>query len=515
MTEPVSTELVSMKGITKIFQDVRANDQVDLVLHGGEVLALLGENGAGKSTLMNVLSGLYRPDSGQITINGQQRVFSSPHDAIAASIGMVHQHFMLVPSQTVWENMILGHHGTPQILPKKKVIAEIRSISEQYGLDIDPEALIWQLSIGEQQRVEILKTLYREATVLILDEPTAVLTPQEAQNLFSTVRRMTTEGRGIIFISHKLDEVMEISDRVMVLRKGKLVETVRTDEVTKEGIAEMMVGRQVTLDMDKKPLTPGRSVYQVNGISATSDRGLTALHQVSLEIREREILGIAGVAGNGQTELCQVMAGLRKPTAGTLILNDQDVTDKGSRLMIDSGVRYIPADRKGTGMISNMDVRENATLKRYWRKPVAYGVLIDWKAVLRHALHIVSDFNVDTPSVETPVRNLSGGNIQKLMLGRELSDVPNVLIAMNPTWGLDVAATRFVREQILKEREKGTAILLISEDLDELLFLSDRLAIMYRGSIMGTVKEPASFGIERIGMMMAGTEMDRLGGSAS
>ncbi len=512
MTEP-STLLVEMRGITKSFQGIKAHDQVDLQLKRGEVLALLGENGAGKSTLMNVLSGIYLPDSGTIDIDGKRLSFGSPHDAIAAGIGMVHQHFMLVPSQTVWENMVLGLPELPQVLPKAKIISDIRDISQQYGLDVDPEAIIWQLSIGEQQRVEILKSLYRKAQVLILDEPTAVLTPQEAKNLFHTVKRMTKEGRGVIFISHKLDEVMEISDNVMVLRKGKLVGVVDTKGSSKEKIAEMMVGRRVNLELDKKDIVPGKVVLSLSQANALSDRGLKALNDVSLELREGQILGLAGVAGNGQTELCQVMAGLRKMTSGKLFLNEVEVTDLPPRKLIDSGVRYIPADRKGTGMVSNMDVRENSTLKRYWRSPVARGMLIDWKAVLKHAMGIVKDFNVDTPSVETPVRNLSGGNIQKLMLGRELSDVPKVLIAMNPTWGLDVAATRFVREQLLEEREKGAAIFLISEDLDELLSLSDRMAVMYRGKIMGMIEDPNTFGIERIGMMMAGTRIEDAGGA--
>lgn len=511
MVEP-NALLVDMKGITKSFQGIKANDRIDLTLKKGEVLALLGENGAGKSTLMNVLSGIYLPDGGTIDIAGRRLSFRSPHDAISAGIGMVHQHFMLVPSQTVWENMVLGLPDLPQVLPKGKIISEITAISKQYGLEVDPEAIIWQLSIGEQQRVEILKTLYRNAQVLILDEPTAVLTPQEARSLFNTIKRMTEEGRGIIFISHKLDEVMEISDRVTVLRKGKLIGTVDRENASKEKIAEMMVGKRINLDLDKKDITPGEVVYSLSQANAISDRGLKALDQVSLELREGQILGLAGVAGNGQTELCQVMAGLRKMTSGKLILKGKEVTDSSPRELIDGGIRYIPADRKGTGMVSNMDVRENSTLKRYWRSPVARGVLIDWKAVLKHALGIVKNFNVDTPSVETPVRNLSGGNIQKLMLGRELSDIPKVLIAMNPTWGLDVAATRFVREQLLEEREKGAAIFLISEDLDELMSLSDRIAVMYRGKIMGLVEDPNTFGIERIGMMMAGTRIEQVGG---
>lgn len=511
MTEP-NAPLVEMRGITKSFQGIKANDQVDLTLERGEVLALLGENGAGKSTLMNVLSGIYRPDRGTIDINGKRLSFGSPHDAISAGIGMVHQHFMLVPSQTVWENMVLGLPELSQVLPKKKIISDIKAISRQYGMDVDPETVIWQLSIGEQQRVEILKTLYRKAQVLILDEPTAVLTPQEAKSLFNTVKRMTDEGRGVIFISHKLDEVMELSDEVTILRKGKLVGTVNTKESSKEKIAEMMVGRRINLDLDKKELEPGEVVFSISHGNALSDRGLKALDEVSLSLREGQILGLAGVAGNGQTELCQVMAGLRKMTSGKLYFKEEDVTALTPRKLIDRGIRYIPADRKGTGMVSNMDVRENATLKRYWRRPVSRGMLIDWKAVLKHALGIVKDFNVDTPSVETPVRNLSGGNIQKLMLGRELSDVPKILIAMNPTWGLDVAATRFVREQLLEERGKGAAIFLISEDLDELLSLSDKMAVMYRGKVMGLIEDPNTFGIERIGMMMAGTRIEDVGG---
>lgn len=503
MTQP--TPLVELRGITKRFSGVTANKSVDFSVEAGEVHALLGENGAGKSTLMNILYGLYCPDSGQILVNGEPRVFRSPGDAIGAGIGMVHQHFMLVHTQTVWENMILGLRDTRFVLPRKKIRDRIAEISEHYGLQIDPCAVVWQLSTGEQQRVAILQMLYRNAKVLILDEPTAVLTPQESIRLFQTIRRMTAEGHGVVFISHKMNEVMNETRRVTVLRRGEKIGTVMTGETTGEALAEMMMGQKVPLDLHRKPLIAGAPVFEAHDVRTLNDRGLEAVDGLSFRLRENEILGIAGVAGNGQRELCEALAGLRALTSGSIKMGDLDLTNASPRQFIDQGVHYIPADRRGVGMVPGMDINNNSILRKYWSNPIAKGRFIDWKESEAQSKRIIEEFNVSAPSVRTPVKNLSGGNLQKLLMGRELSDSPRVVIVMHPTWGLDVAATKYVREQLLAQRENGAAILLISEDLDELLALSDRLAVIYRGKFMGVIAEPENVSVEKIGLMMAGT----------
>lgn len=500
-----SKPLVEMLGITKRFSGITANHLVNFSVEAGEVHALLGENGAGKSTLMNILYGLYTPDEGQIRVNGVSKIFCSPCDAIEAGIGMVHQHFMLVQTQTVWENMILGLNNVGFILPRKKIQDEIARISEHYHLQIDPCAYIWQLSTGEQQRVAILQMLYRQAKVLILDEPTAVLTPQEAERLFETVRRMTAEGHGIVFISHKMNEVMNETKRVTVLRKGEKIGTVLTAETTKEALAEMMMGQKVPLNLHKKNLKAGPAVFEVRDVSTLNDRGIEAVDGVSFRLRTHEILGIAGVAGNGQRELCEAIVGLRALTAGSVTVDGQDKTNASPRNFIDLGIHYIPADRKGVGMVPGMDISKNAILRKYWSKPIAKGNFIDWEESEQYSRRLVNDFNVSAPSMHTPVRNLSGGNLQKLLMGRELSDSPKVVIVMHPTWGLDVAATKYVREQLLRQREEGAAILLISEDLEELITLSDRLAVMFKGKFMGIIADPPSISIEKIGLMMAGS----------
>ena len=502
------TPLISMKGITKRFTGVVANQDVDFDVRRGEVHALLGENGAGKSTLMDILYGLYRPDSGAITVGGVGRTFASPRDAIAAGIGMVHQHFMLIQSQKVWENMILGLESLPEILPRRDIIRRIADLSAQYGLEVDPMANVWQLSVGEQQRVAILQMLYRKANVLILDEPTAVLTPQEAERLFETIRQMTSEGHGVVFISHKLDEVMRITNRVTILRRGRVAGSVDTAATSKEQLAEMMMGEKIPFSVSKPPMRPGERILEAEGITVLGDRGFPSLSDVTLEVRANEILGVAGVAGNGQQELCEALAGLRKLESGRILLSGTNISGMSSRTFIDLGIRYIPADRKGTGLVPNMNVEENSILKKYWSRPVARGMMIDWKRVFEFARSLVSRYSVSTPSLATPVRNLSGGNLQKLMLGRELSDSPQVVIAMHPTWGLDVSATRFVREQLLEERKNGAAVLLVSEDLDELQALSDRLAVLCKGELMGIIDNPADVSRESVGLMMAGTPLE-------
>ncbi|MDR0649754.1 MAG: ABC transporter ATP-binding protein [Synergistaceae bacterium] len=496
--------LVEMRGITKKFSGVTANRDVDFSVDAGEVHALLGENGAGKSTLMNVLYGLYMPDRGRIFVDGHERAFSSPKDAIASGIGMVHQHFMLVQTHTVWENMILGVKEMPFLLPRKKIQDRIAQISEQYGLEIDPTAAVWQLSTGEQQRVALLQMLYRDARVLILDEPTAVLTPQEADRLFLTIRRMTREGHGVVFISHKLKEVMSETNRVTVLRGGENAGTVATAMTTEEALAEMMVGRKTALGFERRPTARGDTVLEADDIHVLGDRGIEAVSGLSLSLRGGEILGVAGVAGNGQRELCEALAGLRPLIKGRIVVNGKRMDGAPPRRFIDELVHYIPSDRKGTGMAPGMDIVNNAILKKYWSKPVARGAFIDWGSSADYAEEIVRKFGVSVSSLSTPVKNLSGGNLQKLLMGRELSGSPRAVIVMHPTWGLDVSATRYVRDQLLARREGGSAILLISEDLDELLALSDRLAVIFKGKFMGVTDDPRSLPIEDIGLMMAG-----------
>ena len=511
-----SAPLVSMRGIDKTFFGVYANRGVDFDLFPGEVHSLLGENGAGKTTLMNVLAGLYAPDGGTLEIQGSPATLRSPRDAIARGVGMVHQHFMLVPVLSVWENMILGLEDTPQVLPRRAVIQRIRDLSERYGLEVDPLARVWQLSIGEQQRVEILKMLYRGSRVLVLDEPTSVLTPQEARELFRTLRRMTSEGHGVVFISHKMEEVLSLSDRLTVLRKGVRVGTVPAAGVTREDLAEMMVGRKVDLQVPPREGAPGSVVLECRDLRARNDRGVEALRGLSLSLREGEILGVAGVAGNGQQELCEACAGLRPLEGGQVLLEGEDLTGAPPRRFLERKVAYIPADRKGTGLIPNMNLRENVALKRYWKEPGArWRVFVDWEVLAGITGELVGRYEVSAPSLASPARVLSGGNLQKLMLARELSDEPRVVLAMQPTWGLDVGATRFVHDRLRAERDRGGAVLLVSEDLDELLQLADRLAVVYQGRVMGVLEDPRGCSQESIGLMMAGADPSVCGGGAA
>ncbi|MDR1580685.1 MAG: ABC transporter ATP-binding protein [Synergistaceae bacterium] len=498
-----------MNGIDKIFFGAYANKGVNFDLAAGEIHALLGENGAGKTTLMNVLSGIYAPDGGTVRVEGREVRFRSPRDAIDRGIGMVHQHFMLIPVLSVWENIILSMRGLPFVTDKRGTAEKIMELSERYSLLVDPEAMVWTLSIGERQRVEILKMLYRGMKVLILDEPTSVLTPREVRVFFAALRKMTEAGHGIVIISHKIEEILSIAGRMTILRKGERVATVDAEGATRETLARMMVGRE--LKNAEKMGTPRsrEAVLSCRGLSVRNDRGARALDDVSFDLREGEILGLAGVAGNAQDELCEALAGLRPIDAGGIILQGKDITGLGPREFIDRGMSYIPADRKGTGLVSTMSVMENAALKSYWKKPAAERkFLINWKYVADMTRRLIAAFDVQTPSPDAPVRNLSGGNMQKLMLARELSGKPSVILAMHPVWGLDVGATEFVRERLLEERARGAGILMISEDLDEMLLLADRIMVISRGRIMGIVEEPKSVSKERIGLMMAGTPMD-------
>jgi simple sugar transport system ATP-binding protein len=501
-----------MRGITKRFPGVLANDQIDFAVHEGEVHALLGENGAGKSTLMNVLSGLYRADQGQIFIRGRQVQFNSPRDAIRHGIGMVHQHFMLVPTQTVAENLILGQSSPRFYINYQKVEEEVAQLSKKFGLAVDPKAKIWQLSVGEQQRVEILKMLYQGANILIMDEPTAVLTPQEVTDLFETLRGMAASGQPIIFISHKLDEVLAIADRITVLRRGRVTATVNTKDTSKAELARLMVGREVLFRIQKPPAQPGPEILQVKDISCENDRGLPALRQLCLAVRAGEIVGIAGVAGNGQTELAEVITGLRLATGGQVIVQGQDVTNRPATTTIDQGMAHIPADRTGVGSVPNLDLADNLILKSYRRPPIGQGWSINLSLAREQAERLIKQFDVKTPSIDTPARLLSGGNLQKLILAREISRQPKVVIAVYPVRGLDVGAIEAVHQRLIDERNQGAGILLISEDLDELLSLSDRILVIFEGQIVGEVP-PEDERIGEIGLMMAGTRVESTHGA--
>ena len=497
-----------MRGIVKRFPGVLANDHVDFACRVGEVHALLGENGAGKSTLMNVLAGLYRPEAGEILVGGQPVSLHSPQAAIAHGIGMIHQHFMLVPSHSVAENMVLGLNKPRFFLDLARVEAQVKTLGEQYGLAVDPRARIWELSVGEQQRVEVLKMLYRGAKVLIMDEPTAVLTPQEVDGLFVTLRDMTRQGHTIVFISHKLDEVVAIADRVTVLRRGKVTAAgVSARGATKAQLATLMVGREVLFRIEKQKMAPGAPVLKVAVLRADNDRGLPALRDVNLEVRSGEILGLAGVAGNGQRELAEVLTGLRACTGGTAYLSDMPLNAATRWQEVGQRLAHIPEDRSAVGSVPGLSVAENLILKRFNKKPIARGWAINSVAVHNNAVHLVDEYQIATPNVETPVRMLSGGNLQKVILAREVSGQPALMIAVHPTRGLDVGATEAVHRLLVEQRQRGAALLLISEDLDELLALADRIAVMYEGHIIGEMPAEGA-DIHVIGLMMAGTRVD-------
>ncbi|MCD6290140.1 MAG: ABC transporter ATP-binding protein [Anaerolineae bacterium] len=500
-----------MVGIVKRFPGVVANDGVNLEVRAGEIHALLGENGAGKSTLMNILAGIYRPDEGQIYIHGRLADIRSPRDAIRLGIGMVHQHFMLVETLSVAENIILGLERPRLRLNMSHIEEEITELSRHYGLQVDPRAYIWQLSVGEQQRVEILKALYRGADILIMDEPTAVLTPQEANDLGRTLRRMAGEGKAIIFITHKLDEVAAFSDRVTVLRKGRVIATMPTAQTNKAELARLMVGREVLFRLEKEPARLGDVMLELRDVHVLNDKGLPALRGVSLEIRAGEILGIAGVAGNGQRELAEVVTGLRPVTSGRLLIRGRDVTNYSPREAIQAGVSHVPGDRLGMGLVPNLPVSDNVILKGYRKPPLSQGPFLDRHAVVRFAQDLIQRFRIDTPSHTTPVRLLSGGNLQRCILAREIVAGRGLLVAVHPTRGLDVGATEAVQRMLLEQRARGAAILLISEDLEELLALSDRIAVMYEGEVLGIVPAEEA-DVESIGLMMAGSRATAVAG---
>jgi simple sugar transport system ATP-binding protein len=506
MTSSPSPYAVEMQDIVIRFPGVLANDHVSLTLKRGEIHALLGENGAGKSTLMSALAGLYKPASGIIKVHGEQVDFGSPRDAIARGIGMIHQHFMLVPTQTVTENILLGLNEPRFFMNLPKYDQKIRALQEQFGLRVDPTAKIWQLSVGEQQRVEILKVLYRGAEILIMDEPTAVLAPQEIEELMQTMRSMTEQGKSIIFISHKLNEVTAVADRLTVLRKGvATAEGIPVEGLTGEKLAKLMVGRNVVFFVEKKPQKPGDVVLDVRGVSALNKKGVPALNNLSLQVRQGEILGIAGVAGNGQSELAQVITGLRRCTAGSILVNGEEVANSQPSKAIKSGVSHVPEDRTGVGSAPNMSITENTIMKNYHDAPIGNRWSINFIEAHNYARGLKDEYGILAPGVRTQARKLSGGNLQKVILAREISSKPKLMIAVQPTRGLDVGAIESVSHLLLEQRESGTAILLISEELDELLALSDHIAVIYEGEIMGDMPaEDAD--INEIGLMMTGTK---------
>ncbi len=497
--------LVRMEGIVKRFPGVVANDHINFEVKPGEIHALLGENGAGKTTLMNILYGIYRPDEGKIYVGGGKVEIKSPRDAIEAGMGMVHQHFMLVYPHTVAENIALGLSSSKFLFPLREVEKEVAELSERYGLKVDPKAKIWQLSVGEQQRVEIIKALYRGAQVLILDEPTSVLTPREIKDLFDILRRITKEGRAVIFITHKLDEALEISDRITVLRHGKVVATVDTFKTNKGELARMMVGREVLFRLERKPVERGKAVLEVKNLRASSDRGLPAVRGISFTLNEGEILGIAGVAGNGQRELVEVITGLRKATGGEVFILGEDVTNCSPKKIIEKGVAHIPEERIRMGLVPSMSVAENLILKDYCSPLFSENLFLKHTLIDQVAEKRISEYSIITPSKKTPAKLLSGGNIQRLILARELSEKPCLIVAAHPTYGLDVGATEYIRTLLLKQREMGAAILLVSEDLEEIMSISDRIAVMFQGEFMGIVPTKEAE-IEEIGLMMAGTK---------
>jgi general nucleoside transport system ATP-binding protein len=496
--------VLEVRDITKRFPGVLANDRVSFTLEPGEIHAFLGENGAGKSTLMNILYGLYAPDEGQIFVNGRQVAINGPNDAIRLGLGMVHQHFMLVPTLTVAENVMLGTEITSGLLlDERKANARVRELSEQYGLEVTPEALVHDLPVGVQQRAEIIKALYRGADILILDEPTAVLTPQEADDLFDVMRTLKQQGKSIIFISHKLREVLAIADRITVLRRGRVVGSADPKTATEESLASMMVGRDVVLTVPKGEAHPGAAVLDIQNLTVLDDRKLTAVNGLSLNVRAGEVLGIAGVQGNGQTELVEAITGLRPVEGGHVRLLGQEVTGATPRRVLEAGVAHVPEDRHRHGLVLSYPIADNMVLSTYYHEPFAHGVVIDEEAIDENADKLVKDFDVRTASAQAAASTLSGGNQQKVVVAREFSRPIKLLIASQPTRGLDVGSIEFIHKSIIRQRDEGAAVLLVSAELDEILALADRIAVMFKGTIIATLsREEATR--EGLGLLMAG-----------
>ncbi|MEW6085655.1 MAG: ABC transporter ATP-binding protein [Chloroflexota bacterium] len=504
--------VLEAKGITKRFPGVLANDHVDFDLRRGEIHALLGENGAGKSTLMNILYGLYKPDEGEVTVEGSQMQLNSSRDAIHHGIGMVHQHFMLIPVFTVTENIMLGaetdHRATSNEAPlvkldRKEVAQKVKDLSHQYGLDVDPLAIVGDLPVGIQQRVEIVKALYRKANILILDEPTAVLTPQEAEDLFRIMHELTNKGVSIIFITHKLKEVLAVADRITVMRAGRVVGTTVPKNTNEQKLASMMVGREVILTVQKKPAQPQEDVLVVNDLHVKDVRGLESVRGVSFSVRAGEVLGIAGVQGNGQTELAEALTGLRHIESGHFTLSGRDLTGKPPRPITEMGLAHIPEDRQRHGLVLAYSVADNMVLCDYYQPRFSKGIVIQQKNVDANAEKLIKEYDVRTPSAFTLAGKLSGGNQQKVIVARELSRPVKLVIASQPTRGLDVGSIEYIHKEIIKMRDRGVGVLLISAELDEIMSLSDRIAVMYRGQIVTTVDRKDATR-ERLGLLMAG-----------
>ena len=496
---------LELKGITKRFGSLVANDRIDLSVSPGQVHALLGENGAGKSTLMNVLYGLLQPDEGEILLDGKKVQFHSPKDAIAAGIGMVHQHFMLVPVFTVAENVTLGMEETRPsgLLDRRKARHDVRELSRRYGLEVDPDALVENLPVGIQQRVEIIKALVRDASVLILDEPTAVLTPAEAEDLFRIIRQLKDGGTSIVFISHKLKEVQEIADTITVLRRGAVVGQ-KAPSATEDELAAMMVGRNVQLRVSKDAAKPGEVVLDVENLTVADETGRISVNEMSFQVRAGEILGLAGVQGNGQTELCEALLGLRPISSGHIRVGGRDLTHSSPRQRLHAGIAYVPEDRQEDGLVGAFSVADNMVLDSYDQPPFSSGINLDLGAIAKNAAERVQEFDVRTQSAETPVGTLSGGNQQKVILARELGREHKVLVASQPTRGLDVGSIEFVHRRIVRQRDHGVAVLIVSSELDEIYALADRIGVMYEGRITGF--RPPSVPVEELGLLMAGSE---------
>ncbi len=505
MTEPARPPTIEMRGITKRYPGVVANDHIDLDVRPGEIHALLGENGAGKSTLMNILYGLAVPDEGEILMNGERVTIHDPNDAIDRGISMVHQHFMLVPVLTVAENILLGDEpmANPVFLDRRAAHARIRELGARFGFEVDPEAKVGSLSVGWQQRVEILKALYRDARILVLDEPTAVLTPQETREIFAVLRQLTSElGTSVIFISHKLYEVLEIADRITVIRRGKVVGQRLPAETNEEDLAELMVGRDVNLTVDRGESTPTEPMLAVEDLKVADDRGNEVVHGVSFEVRSGEIFGIAGVAGNGQDELVEAITGLRKTASGQISLDGQSVTTATVRELHAQGVGFVPADRHRFGLVLSFPLTDNIVLNDYHAPPYSRGLVRDDDAIQRRADACVTEFDVRTPSTSVPAGTLSGGNQQKIVVAREFGRELKLLVLDQPTRGLDVGSVEFIHSETIARRKAGTAILLVSAELDEVLELSDRIAVIYRGELVAVV-DARSADKEEIGLLMA------------
>lgn len=495
---------LEMEGISKSFHGIFANKDIHLSVASGEILGLLGENGAGKTTLMNILYGLYQPDEGKIKINGRPVKISSPLESILHGIGMVHQHFMLIQNHSVIENIALGYKDTPFFFPKIQIREKVRQFSRQFDFTIDLDKKIWQLSAGEQQRVEIIKALLNGADLLILDEPTSVLTPREIDELITILRRMKQEGHSIIFISHKLDEIMDICDRVTVLQKGAVVGSADTRDTDKKTLARMMVGRDVIFNINREKLSRGKQVLRADQLHVTGDMGLPAVKGISLSLYENEIFGIAGVAGNGQRELAEAITGIRRIDSGSVTINGKDITNLSPRRIFDHGVSHVPEERIRFGIAPGLFLYDNAILKQHHLEKFSRRYFLKYGEVKAHTRNIVEQFNVATHAIDNQIRNLSGGNIQKLILGREISEQPQLLVASHPTYGLDVGATQFLRQHLLKLRRQGSSVLLFSEDLEEIFELCDRIGVIFAGEFMG-VFDSDDARLCDIGLMMAGS----------